>query len=72
MKGTTSSRWADRPWPWTSGPRPTFEVMFVPVRQSVNNLVGDVTAGNASQFMDVTIRMLPIAQADVGRPRAST
>ena len=42
-----------------------FEVTFVPVRQSVNNLVGNVTTGNASQFMDVTMRMLPIAQADV-------
>jgi hypothetical protein len=42
-----------------------FEVTFVPVRQSVNNLVGNVTPGNASQFMDVTMRMLPIARADV-------
>jgi hypothetical protein len=42
-----------------------FAVTFVPVRQSVNNLVGDVSAGNTAQFMDVTMRMLPIAQADV-------
>ncbi len=43
----------------------TFEVTLVPVRQSVNNLLGNVTAGNADQFMDVTMRMLPIAQANV-------
>ncbi len=42
-----------------------FEVTFVPVKQSVNDLVGDVSAGNVSDFMDVTMRMLPIAQADV-------
>ncbi|MBT8395509.1 MAG: hypothetical protein HKO65_14200 [Gemmatimonadetes bacterium] len=42
-----------------------FEVTFVPIRQSVNNLLGNVTVGNASQYMDVTMRMLPIAQADV-------
>jgi hypothetical protein len=43
----------------------TFEVTFVPIRQSVNNLLGNVTTGNASQFMDVTMRMLPIAQANL-------
>ena len=43
----------------------TFEVTFVPVRQSVNNLVGNVTTGNAAQYMDVALRMLPMAQADV-------
>jgi len=42
-----------------------FPVTFVPVRQSVNGLVGNVTMGNAAQFLDVTLRMLPIAQADV-------
>lgn len=42
-----------------------FEVTFVPVRQSANGLVGDVTAGNAAQYMNVTLKMLPIAQADV-------
>ena len=44
----------------------TFEVTFVPVRQSVNSLLGNVTAGNAAQYMDVTMRMLPIAQANLG------
>ena len=42
-----------------------FDVTFIPVRQSANNLVGDVSSGNASQFLDVTMRMLPIVQADV-------
>jgi hypothetical protein len=43
----------------------TFEVTFVPVHQSVNGLVGNVTAGNAPDFMNTAMRMLPIAQADV-------
>jgi hypothetical protein len=43
----------------------TFEVTFVPVRQSVNSLLGNVTPGNAAQYMDVTMRLLPIAQANV-------
>ena len=43
----------------------TFEVTFVPVRQSVNDLVGNVTTGNVAQYMDVALRMLPMAQADV-------
>ncbi|MFH1764118.1 MAG: fibronectin type III domain-containing protein [Gemmatimonadota bacterium] len=43
----------------------TFNVTFVPVRQSVNDLLGNVTAGNATQFMDVTMRLLPIAQANL-------
>jgi hypothetical protein len=42
-----------------------FDVTFIPVNQSVNGLVGDVSGANASQFMDVTMRMLPIADADV-------
>lgn len=44
---------------------PAFEVTFVPIRQSVNGLVGDVTSGNAAQFMAVTKRMLPIAETHV-------
>jgi Rieske Fe-S protein len=44
---------------------PTFNVTFVPVRQAGNSLLGNVTTGNAGQFMDVTLTMLPIAQANV-------
>ncbi len=44
---------------------PTFNVTFVPVRQAGNSLLGNVTAGNAGQFMNITLKMLPIAQADV-------
>lgn len=43
---------------------PTFGVTFVPVRQSANGLVGNVTAGNAGSFLDVTMEMLPIADFD--------
>jgi hypothetical protein len=43
---------------------PTFEVTFVPVRQSVNGLVGNVTSGNSASFLDVTREMLPIADTD--------
>lgn len=43
---------------------PTFNVTFVPVRQAGNNLLGNVTTGNAGQFLDVTLTMLPIAQAN--------
>jgi hypothetical protein len=42
----------------------TFNVTFVPVRQSENGLVGNVTAGNAADFLDVTLDMLPIASAN--------
>ncbi|MGD2120488.1 MAG: fibronectin type III domain-containing protein [Gemmatimonadota bacterium] len=42
-----------------------FEVTFVPVHQSVNGLVGNVTPGNAPDFMDAAMRMLPMAQANV-------
>jgi len=44
---------------------PTFEVTFIPVRQSVNGLVGNVNAGNVAQFMDATLERLPMAQANV-------
>ncbi len=53
------------PLPMDVRTSPTFNVTFVPVRQSVNDLLGNVTAGNAAQFMDVTMRMLPIAQANL-------
>jgi len=42
----------------------SLDLTFIPVRQSVNGLVGNVSAGNVAQFLDVTMRMLPIAQAD--------
>jgi hypothetical protein len=43
---------------------PRFNVTFVPVRQSVNNLVGNVTSSNASQFFSVTRDLFPIADDD--------
>lgn len=43
---------------------PDFAVTFIPVRQSVNNLLGNVTAGNTGQFLDVALRMLPLPGAD--------
>jgi hypothetical protein len=42
---------------------PTFNVTFVPVRQSVNNRLGDVSPGSAGGFLDVTLTMLPVAVA---------
>jgi len=41
-----------------------FQVTFVPVRQSVNDLTGNVTAGNAADFFDTVLEMLPVAHAD--------
>ena len=43
---------------------PAFAVTFVPVRQSENDLAGYVTSGNASSFLDLTMRLLPIADSD--------
>ncbi len=43
---------------------PTFEITFIPVRQSVNGLVGEVTTGNALDFLDAAMRMLPLAQSN--------
>jgi hypothetical protein len=44
---------------------PDFEVTFVPVRQSVNNTVGDVDTGNADSYLSATRRMMPFANDDI-------
>lgn len=63
---------SDNAWPGGGGlelldvrDTPTFEVTFVPVRQTVNGTVGDVDAGNAGNFLDEALEMLPFADADV-------
>jgi len=43
---------------------PSFAVTFVPVRQTTNGTVGDVTAGNSGNFLEETLEMLPFADAD--------
>jgi hypothetical protein len=43
---------------------PIFGVRFVPVRQRVSGLQGDVSAGNRSQYLDLTRRMYPTAGTD--------
>jgi len=62
---------SDNDWPAGGGVEeldvrdtPTFEVTFVPIHQTVNGRVGDVDAGNASNFLEETLAMLPFADAD--------
>lgn len=57
----------DNRWPGGSGSQavavqavPALAVRFVPVRQTVNNLTGQVNSGNTAAFIDVTRRMLPL------------
>jgi hypothetical protein len=63
---------SDNSWPGGGTPAsldvrdtPTFDVTFVPVRQTVNGTVGDVSAGNAANFLDEALDMLPFSDADV-------
>lgn len=44
---------------------PDFDVTFVPVRQSVNNTVGNVDAGNAASYLTSNRKMMPIANDDI-------
>jgi len=44
---------------------PTFAVTFIPIRQSATGLVGNVSATNASEFMDWALRMAPISDVNV-------
>lgn len=62
---------SDNVWPGGGAPlaldvrsTPPFEVTFVPVRQSVNNTVGSVSAGTMDSFLTDTRRMMPIADVD--------
>ena len=41
-----------------------FEVTFVPVHQTANGLVGDVSAANAEDFLEDALELLPFAQAN--------
>ncbi|HEX2219718.1 MAG TPA: hypothetical protein VHG35_13020 [Gemmatimonadales bacterium] len=48
-------------------------ITLVPVRQSVNQLQGDVTPGNADDYLDLTERMMPIPGYQVSvRPQVYT
>ena len=44
---------------------PDFDVTFVPVRQSANNTVGDVNAGNADGYLTETRRVMPFSNDDI-------
>jgi hypothetical protein len=53
---------------------PPFHVRFVPVRQSVNSLQGDVTVASAPSFLSTLLTLLPVADytADVRAPYTSS
>ena len=52
---------------------PQFNVRFIPVKQSVNGLTGNATAGNAAALIDVTHRMYPLNQMNIEvRPTYTT
>ena len=42
-----------------------FDLTLVPIHQSVNGLIGDVTAGNAGTYVDLTRRIFPLDSIDV-------
>jgi hypothetical protein len=44
---------------------PPFHVTFVPVKQSVNGLTGNVNGSNAGSFLDDSFERWPMVQADV-------
>ncbi|MGN6392533.1 MAG: hypothetical protein ACTHM9_09850 [Gemmatimonadales bacterium] len=43
---------------------PTLAVRFVPVRQQVSGLTGDVSTANTAQFLDLPRRMYPVSTTD--------
>lgn len=43
---------------------PTLAVRFVPVRQQVSGLTGDVSTANTAQFLDLPRRMYPLSSTD--------
>ena len=45
-------------------PTSTFAVRFVPIRQTANDLQGDVTSTNKASYLDATMRMHPLAAYD--------
>ncbi|HEY7681498.1 MAG TPA: M12 family metallo-peptidase [Gemmatimonadales bacterium] len=63
---------SDNRWPSATGTRavtvqsvPAFNLRFVPVRQSVNNVTGQVTAGNKDALAEFTRRVFPLSQVNV-------
>ena len=44
---------------------PAFDIRLVPVRQSVNSLTGAVTAANASTWLSVARKLLPLGEVNV-------
>ncbi len=52
----------------------TFSVRLIPIKQSANGRVGDVTAGNKDAFLTATMRMHPLAafDADLGPTLTTT
>ena len=61
----------DNGFPLTAGPRqpevrsaPVLGVRFVPVRQKVSQLTGDVTAANKARFLELTRKLYPLPGAD--------
>lgn len=44
---------------------PRFDVTFVPIRQSVNGLVGNVTQSNVASYLDLVRRVYPLNSVDV-------
>ncbi len=53
---------------------PTWNIRLVPILQQANGLQGDVTAGNAGQFLSEPLKLLPVAayNADVRAPYTTT
>ena len=44
---------------------PRFDLTLVPIRQSANGLVGDVTQGNAENYLGMTRQVYPLDSVDV-------
>ncbi len=55
---------AGTPQPEVMRDAPPLGVTFVPVRQQVSGLTGDVSAANKSHFLDLPRRMYPLSTAD--------
>jgi len=62
----------DNRWPATGTPLvldvrsvPTFDLRLVPVMQSVNHMLGNVTNANKASFADLASRIYPLVQVNV-------
>lgn len=63
---------SDNRWPSTTGQQgiavqgvPPLNVRFVPVRQSVNGLTGNISAANQAAFIETTRRIYPLSTVNV-------